>query len=125
MRHFLIINIILSILASCQNRQTETQPLKDLRFEPVANYYKGNFEEAFFKEAHYNYAPDSTKHFYSAETIVLSKTERHYLRTCRVRLAGDSLLIRLIDSPFSKGGYDIRYFQLLHGDGQTFINVYF
>lgn len=125
MRLFIIINLILLILVACQNRQSEEQPLKDLTPEPLENYHQATFEEAFFKKAHYNYAPDSTKYYYSAETIVLSDTAKHYLRTCGVKLVGDTLLFRLTDSPFSKNGYDLRYFKLLHGNGQTFIKLYF
>lgn len=113
------------MLVSCQNRQYETPPLKDLTLEPLENYYKPAFKEHFFKQAHYNYAPDSTKYFYSAETIVLCDSGKHYLRTCSAKLVGDSLLLQLTDKPFFEKGYDLRCLKFLHGDGRTSVKLYF
>lgn len=125
MRIIIIIHIILFLLVSCQNRQSDAQPLKDLTLEPLENYHQATFEEPFFKKAHFSYTLDSTKYYYSAEAIVLFAKTKHYLRNCSVKLVGDSLILHLTDKPFSERGYDLKYLKLLQGDGQTLIKLYF
>jgi hypothetical protein len=124
MRVILMITSILFTLTSCRNQQSKGNALEDFTPEPLENFYKKGFDEAFFREAHYNYAPDSTKHNYSAETIVSSDTAKHFLRTCNAKLVGDSLLLKLTDTPFSKNGYDLRILKLLNGDERTYYKLF-
>jgi len=115
---------VIFILTSCQIKRSEEEPTKKLAPEPLENYYHRSFDDAFFKENHFDYTPDSAKHYFSSETIVLFDHSNQYLRDCSAKLVNDSLSLKFTDNPFSKNAYDLRCFKLLHGDGRVFLKLF-
>ncbi len=116
MIRFLIIIFILSSSLSCRHIKEQEVFVNVLELEPVNNYFKPDFSEEFFKEAHFNYGGDlqidSTKYFYTSETTIIEDTTKYFLRNCKATLQNDSLLLQFTDSLFSPSRYELKILKL-------------
>lgn len=105
----------LLFLFSCSSKgpSVQEQIVETPVLYPKNNYLNKQFDEAFFKEAHFNHAadiqrPDTTKYFYTSETTIIEDTVRIFLRNCEATLFNDSLLLQLNDLPFSTSPYEVK-----------------
>lgn len=113
MKKLLIFMLLFSI--SCSKPQTsgQTKYVNIPIFYPISNYLKSTYDEDFFREEHFNYAADiqgkdTTKYFYTSETVIIEDTNRYFLRNCEAMLQNNSLLLLLNDSPFSTNPYELK-----------------
>jgi len=91
---------------------------KMMKFTPfpalyrMDNYLDVRYNESFFLEEHFGYAnaikDDTSKHFYTSETVILEDTTKYFLRNCIAKLVGSHLLLQFTDTPFSVSPYELR-----------------
>ncbi len=105
---------IFSIWFSCSSQPKE----KPMRFTQTPILYNSNdyltttYNESFFKERHFNYTNfaegDTTKHFYTSETIIIEDTAKYFFRNCKAIQNNDSLSLQFSDALFSANSYELR-----------------
>lgn len=103
---------ILSSLFSCGSKKPDEIFVQTPILLPEKNYLNPVCNEVFFTEAHFNYAnnlkKDSTKIFYTSETIIAADTAKYFLRNCQATQHGDSLMLFFSDDPFSRSFYELK-----------------
>ena len=120
-----ILAILLFFAISCKQKDHKNSAVENISIEPLQSYYSNTFDEAFFKENHYNITSDNKPYYYNSETILSIDHKKYYLRTCDARIINNSLFLQMTDSPFSKKEYDLRIIKPFNSDGRVFLKLYF
>lgn len=113
--------VLLLFIFSCsaKTKQDQSKHVQNPPLYPINNYLNNVYDEPFFKEKHFGYPNDkilgdTTKYYYTSETIAIEDTVRRYFRNCEVTMRESGLYLYLNDTAFSNGFSEIKLVKSAH-----------